>query len=59
MRFTVQKLHQGWMVRDTAKRSVASVDDIPAVGVTEETAKRFADMLNSQHEVTKKTPTEQ
>jgi hypothetical protein len=56
MRFAVRKVHQGWMVWDTVKRSVATVDDIPAVGVTEEAAKRFADMLNSQDEITKKPP---
>jgi len=36
------------MVRDTATRAVAIVDDVPAIGLSEKTAQRFADMLNSQ-----------
>jgi hypothetical protein len=36
------------MVWDTATRTVAVVDDAPAIRLSAETAKRFADMLNSQ-----------
>jgi hypothetical protein len=50
MRFTVRKLTKGWMVWDTAARAVAVVDDVPAIGLSAETANRFADMLNSQAE---------
>jgi hypothetical protein len=39
------------MVWDTAKRRVAEVDERPAIGISEETAKRIADMLNSQDEL--------
>ena len=39
------------MVWDTATRKVAVVDDAPAIRLSAETAKRFADMLNSQHVV--------
>ena len=48
-RFTVRKTTKGWMVWDTATRTVAVVDDRPAIGISAETAKCFADMLNSQH----------
>jgi hypothetical protein len=51
MRFTVRKVAQGWMVWDTESRSVAEVDDRPAIGLTEKTAQRFAEMLNSQDEL--------
>jgi len=51
MRFTVRKAAIGWMVWDTAKRRVAEVDERPAIGISEETAKRIADMLNSQDEL--------
>jgi hypothetical protein len=51
MRFTVRKVTKGWMVWDTATRKVAVVDDAPAIRLSAETAKRFADMLNSQHVV--------
>jgi hypothetical protein len=36
------------MVWDTSSTKVAVVDDRPAIGLSEETAKRFADMLNTQ-----------
>ncbi len=39
------------MVWDTESRSVAEVDDRPAIGLNEETAQRFAEMLNSQDEL--------
>jgi hypothetical protein len=39
------------MVWDTATRAVAEVDDRPALGLSEHTAQRFADMLNSQHDL--------
>jgi hypothetical protein len=51
MRFTVRKVAQSWMVWDTAARSVAEVDEMPAIGISEKTAQRFADMLNSQHDI--------
>ena len=40
------------MVWDTAATAVATVDDMPAIRLSAETAKRFAEMLNSQHDVT-------
>jgi hypothetical protein len=39
---------KGWMVWDTTSTKVAVVDDMPAIGLSAETAKRFADMLNTQ-----------
>lgn len=39
------------MVWDTSERTVAIVDDMPAIGLSAETAKRFAEMLNSQDEI--------
>ena len=48
MRYTVRKVMKGWMVWDTVSRKVAVVDDAPAIGLSAETAKLFADMLNSQ-----------
>ena len=52
VRFTVRKVTKGWMVWDTLSMKVAIVDDMPAIGVSAETAKRFADMLNSQQQLT-------
>jgi len=51
MRFTIRKATKGWMVWDTAKKRVAEVDDRPAIGISEESAKRIADMLNSQDQL--------
>jgi len=51
MRFTVRKVTGGWMVWDTATRTVATVDDMPTIGLSEKAAQRFADMLNSQDEL--------
>ncbi len=51
MRFTVRKVTKGWMVWDTALLRVAVVDEMPAIRLSAETAKRFAEMLNSQHEL--------
>ena len=39
------------MVWDTMSMSVAMVDDMPAIGLSDESAKRFAEMLNSQDQV--------
>lgn len=49
MRFTVRKVATKWMVWDTVARAVAVVDSLPAIGLTEQTAQQFADMLNSQN----------
>lgn len=51
MRFTVRKATKGWMVWETAIRRVAEVEERPVVGVTEESAERTADMLNSQDQL--------
>jgi hypothetical protein len=51
MRFTVRKVAKNWMVWDTVTRAVALVDNLPAIGLTEPTAKQFADMLNSQNDL--------
>jgi hypothetical protein len=51
MRFTVRKVTKGWMVWDTASMKVAVVDDLPAISLSAETAKRLAEMLNSQHDI--------
>jgi hypothetical protein len=40
------------MVWDTVNRKVAEVDELPALGLSAETANRFAEMLNSQNEAT-------
>ena len=40
------------MVWDTKSRMVATVDDAPAIGISAETAKLFAEMLNSQDSAT-------
>jgi hypothetical protein len=40
------------MVWDTSSMKVAIVDDMPAIGLSAETTKRFADMLNSQEQLT-------
>jgi hypothetical protein len=49
MRYTVRRApKQRWMLWDTESRAVAIVDDMPAIGLSAETAKLFADMLNSQ-----------
>ena len=40
------------MVWDRGSRTVAVVDDVPAIGLSAETAKLFADMLDSQDSVT-------
>jgi hypothetical protein len=40
------------MVWGTSLMKVAIVDDIPAIGLSAETVKRFADMLNSQEWLT-------
>jgi hypothetical protein len=56
MRFTVRKVTGGWMVWDTATRTVATVDDRPAIGLSEKTARCFADMLNSQDELSERPP---
>jgi hypothetical protein len=52
MRYTVRKVKKGWMVWDTKSRMVATVDDAPAIGISAETAKLFAEMLNSQDSAT-------
>jgi hypothetical protein len=39
MRYSVRKVTKGWMVWDTKSRSVAVVDDVPAIGISAETAK--------------------
>lgn len=54
LRFTVRKVKKGWMVWDTVDRKVAEVDDVPALGLSAETANRFAEMLNSQNETARK-----
>jgi hypothetical protein len=55
MRYTVRRApKQRWMVWDTESRTVAVVDDMPAIGISAETAKLFADMLNSQDAVVDK-----
>jgi hypothetical protein len=41
----------GWY-GDTSSMTAAIVDDMPAIGLSAETAKRFADMLNSQERLT-------
>jgi hypothetical protein len=51
MRFTVRKVATKWMVWDTVVRAVAIVDSLPSIGLSEETAKQFADMLNSQNQL--------
>ena len=51
VRYTVRKVTKGWMVWDTKGRAVAVVDDAPAIGISAETARLFADMLNSQENV--------
>jgi hypothetical protein len=56
MRYSVRKVTKGWMVWDTKSRSVAVVDDVPAIGISAETAKLFADMLNCQDDVTAEEP---
>ena len=58
MRYTIRKVTKGWMVWDTSSMKVATVDDMPAIGLSAETAKRFADMLNSQ-DSTSRTSTDQ
>jgi hypothetical protein len=50
VRFTVRKVAKGWMVWDTFQSKVAEVDDRPALGLSAETANRFAEMLNSVDE---------
>jgi hypothetical protein len=47
-RFTVRKIPRGWMVWDTVTRTIAVVDDQPAIGIAAETANSFADLLNAQ-----------
>jgi hypothetical protein len=39
------------MVWGTASRTVAVVDERPAIGLSAESAKRFADILNSQDQL--------
>lgn len=56
MRFTVRKVAGGWMVWDTTTRTVATVDDRPAIGLSEKTARRIADMLNGQDELRERPP---
>jgi len=56
MRFTVRKVKNGWMVWDTATRSVAVADEMPAIRLSEKTAQRFADMLNSQDKLGERPP---
>ena len=56
MRFTVRKVMEGWMVWDTTTRTVAIVDDLAAIGLSEKTAQYFADMLNSQDELREHPP---
>jgi hypothetical protein len=56
MRFTVRKVTKGWMVWDTSSMKVAVVDDLPAIGVSAETAKRFSEMLNSQETLVSAKP---
>lgn len=51
MRFTVRKITEKWLVWDTGARAVAIVDAAPAIGLSEQTAKQFADMLNSQNDL--------
>jgi hypothetical protein len=51
MRFTVRQASKKWTVWDTETRKVAVVDNAPAIGLSAETANRFADMLNSQNEL--------
>ena len=53
MRYTVRKATKRWMVWDTVTRTVAVVDESPAIGLSAETANAFADMLNSQDDVIK------
>jgi len=48
MRFTLRKATMVW---DTAKSPIAEADERPVIGVSEESAKRIADMLNSQDEL--------
>jgi hypothetical protein len=56
MRFTVRKVTKGWMVWDTSSTMVAVVDEMPAIGLSAETAKRFADMLNTQDRFDRREP---
>jgi hypothetical protein len=51
MRFTVRKASKHWMVWDTHARTVALIDERPAIGLSENAAKIVADMLNSQDEL--------
>ena len=48
MRFAVKKATRGWIVWDTATKTVAVVDRYQAVGLSTETANRFAAMLNKR-----------
>ena len=48
MRFAVKKVTKGWMVWDTAAKTVAGVDRYQAVGLSAETANRFSAMLNKR-----------
>lgn len=52
MRFTIRRATKGWMVWDTLGRRVAEADDRPSISLTEESAKRIAEMLNAQDELT-------
>jgi hypothetical protein len=46
MRFIARKATKGWMVWDNETDQVAVVDHYRAIGISAETAVRFADMLN-------------
>jgi hypothetical protein len=44
------------MVWDTVTRRVAEADDRPSINLTEESAKRIAEMLNAQSELSSMQP---
>jgi len=46
MQFSARKATKGWMVWDNETDQVAVVDHYRAIGLSAETAVRFADMLN-------------
>lgn len=56
MRFTIRRATKGWMVWDTVTRRVAEADDRPSINLTEESAKRIAEMLNAQSELSSMQP---
>lgn len=47
MRYQMKRATKGWMIWDSHKSMVAVIDRLPATNLSAETARQFADSLNT------------